>query len=228
MQMTILADGMFSMPQTNSPADPTRRGFLSTAAGVAAGSTVLAMAAIPLASAAAAPDPIFAMIAMHRKLQAEWARVNNQLDEAEFGNAAEGRSRRPTQLIGWRGYTIGGSEIDLRRQALLEAGNIEPATVEEEYLDAKARYVARVAAGLAWDDRNGLATLRKDLDRGVGVEQRYAERLARTKPTTPAGVATLIQYVLDDYLEAGEGHWHMTSLKTAVAALNSMGAAVSS
>jgi hypothetical protein len=66
---------------------------------VAAGGTVLALAAVSAAADADSPDPIFAMIAMHKKLQAEWGRVNNQLDEAEFGDAAEGRSRRPTQLI---------------------------------------------------------------------------------------------------------------------------------
>ena len=40
---------------TAMPADPTRRSFLSTAAGVAAGSTVLALATIPTALATAAP-----------------------------------------------------------------------------------------------------------------------------------------------------------------------------
>jgi hypothetical protein len=50
-----------------APVDPTRRGFLSQAAGVAAGGTVLALAAIPPTPAAAAPagalDPVFALIA---------------------------------------------------------------------------------------------------------------------------------------------------------------------
>ena len=49
------------------PVDPTRRRFLSQAAGVAAGGTVLALAAIPPTPAAAAPagalDPVFALIA---------------------------------------------------------------------------------------------------------------------------------------------------------------------
>ena|ERR1700681_4466678 len=47
------------------PVDPTRRRFLSQVAGVAAGGTVLALATIPPASAAAAPaglaDPVFGM-----------------------------------------------------------------------------------------------------------------------------------------------------------------------
>jgi hypothetical protein len=54
------------------PVDATsRRRFLSTAAGVAAGGAVLALAAIPPTSALAAPaglaDPVFGMIAAHRE-----------------------------------------------------------------------------------------------------------------------------------------------------------------
>jgi hypothetical protein len=57
------------------------------------------------------------------------------------------------------------------------------------------------------------------------IHKRYVKRLAHTKPTTPAGVAALIQYILDDDLCDDESYWHMTALRTAVAALNSTGAA---
>jgi hypothetical protein len=40
---------------------------------------------------------------------------------------------------------------------------------------------------------------------------------------TPAGAAALIQYLLDDDLNTDERHWHMTALRSAVAALNGMG-----
>ena len=65
------------------------------------------------------------------------------------------------------------------------AFEIDPATVEQEYLDAKARYEAQVEAGLAWDERTGLATLRNDVDRRVAAARRYEKRLAHTKPATP-------------------------------------------
>ena len=104
---------------------------------------------------------------------------------------------------------------------MLEAGEVDPATVEQEYLDAKARYKAKIAAGLAWDKRAGLAKLRKDVDRRAAAEGRYAKRLARTMPTTAAGAAALIQYILDDDIEPDESYWHMTALWSAVAALNS-------
>jgi hypothetical protein len=228
----------------NSTSNPDRRSFLLKAATVAAGSaavTVVAsagssvlayqngsdpiLAAIEAHRAAAiGPDPIFARIATHKKLTADWQGLYDQLDDAEHA-AAQEHGRRPIELIHWRGYTIGASEIDTRREQLLEAGEIDPATIEQEYLDANARYQAKVAAGIAWDKTTGLETLRKDVDRRVAAEGRYAKRLARTAPTTAAGVAALIQYVLDDDLTTDESYWHMTALRSAVSALNSMGAA---
>jgi len=74
-----------------------------------------------------------------------------------------------------------------------------------------------------WGEINCQRVLRR-----VAAERRYAKRLARTKPTTPAGVAALIQYVLDDDLVDDEDFWHVTALRSAVAALNRMGAAVQS
>jgi hypothetical protein len=137
-------------------------------------------------AATTGPDPIFARIATHKTLTADWQRLYDQLDEAEW-TAAQEHGRRPIELIHWRNYHIGESEIDIRRESLLEAGEVEPATVEQEYLDAKARYKAQVAAGLAWDKSTGLETLRKDVDRRSAAEWRYAKRLARTMPTTAAG-----------------------------------------
>jgi hypothetical protein len=74
------ADSVHSTPPTNTPISqihpvdaPSRRRFLSTAAGIAAGGTVLALATIPPASAAAAPagslDPVFSLIEAHRTAQ---------------------------------------------------------------------------------------------------------------------------------------------------------------
>jgi hypothetical protein len=58
-----------SVNNTTAPVDPTRRRFLSKAAGVAAGSAVLTMGAtIPTAGEASqrVPDPIFAAIEAHK------------------------------------------------------------------------------------------------------------------------------------------------------------------
>jgi hypothetical protein len=42
--------------------------------------------------------------------------------------------------------------------------------------------------------------------------------MAHTNPATSAGAAALIQYVLDDDLCLDEEYWHMTALRSAVAA----------
>jgi hypothetical protein len=168
-------------------------------------------------------DPIFALITTHKNLEAAWQRLHDQLDHAEI-DAAREYGRRPIGLIDWRGYTIAASEIDTQRKQLLFAGEIDAATVEREYVRAKARYKAEIAAGLAWDKRAGLQSLSKSLDQALAVARRCAKRLATTKPTTPAGAAALIQHILDNGLAADEDHWHMTALRSALAALNSMGA----
>jgi hypothetical protein len=50
-----------------APVDQARRRFLSTAVGIAAGGTVLALASLP---ASAADDPVFALIEAHRAADA--------------------------------------------------------------------------------------------------------------------------------------------------------------
>ncbi|WP_338688426.1 hypothetical protein V5279_23840 [Bradyrhizobium sp. 26S5] len=235
------ADRVHSTPPLNTsaidrepPTDTTRRHFLTRAAGVAAGGSVLALAAIPPVTAAAAPaaslagvaDPIFALIEDHRRLQTLRCDLSDELDGAEY-EAAKEHGWRPVPLTHWRNYHIGGSEIDDRREQLLREAEIDPAIIEREYLDAKARVRANWAAGEAWDERAGLVVKRENLDRVTDAEDECAGRLSRMKPTTPAGAAALIQYVIDDEI-CPEVEWHMTALRSVVAALNSMGAAVQS
>ena len=70
------ADSVHSTPPTNTPVAQTRRRFLSTAASVAAGGTVLALATMPPASAATAPaglpDPVFGLIEAYRTVAAAY------------------------------------------------------------------------------------------------------------------------------------------------------------
>jgi hypothetical protein len=84
----------------------SRRGALCA---LAAGSVAMATPA-----AAIGADPIFAMIASHKKLQAAWQGLYDQLDEAKW-TAAKEHGNRPIELIHWRNYHIGESEIDTRR-----------------------------------------------------------------------------------------------------------------
>jgi hypothetical protein len=146
----------------------SRRGALCA---LAAGSVAMTTPATAIDA-----DPIFAVIVEHKKLTTDWQGPYEQLQDAEIDAASE-HGNRPGGLISWRDYTIGGYEIDTRRENLLEAGEIDPATVEQEYLDAMARYRAQMAAGLAWDERTGLAKQRRECDRAVAAKQRCAKRL---------------------------------------------------
>ncbi len=76
------ADRVYNTPPTNTSAIPSRRSFLSNAAGLAAGGTALALAA-PLPAGAATPDPVFAMIERHRELSAAFDVAVKNADNLE-------------------------------------------------------------------------------------------------------------------------------------------------
>jgi hypothetical protein len=90
------ADSVHSTPPTNTPISqndaPSRRRFLSQAAGVAAGGTVLALAAVSATADAAAPtvalassgtDPIFALIEEYRAAAKTAAAAASELSRRE-------------------------------------------------------------------------------------------------------------------------------------------------
>ena len=66
--------------------DPTRRRFLSNAAGVAAGGTALALVTIPPGPAVGAPasalDPVFALIAAHTKIVGTVNAIEAEINQA--------------------------------------------------------------------------------------------------------------------------------------------------
>jgi hypothetical protein len=142
----------------------------------------------------------------------------DKLDSASF-EAEKTHGRRPIGLISWRNYTIGDGEIELRRDNLLEEGQLDPDLVEKEYLDARARYEAQLKGASAWDKRTGLSKLRKEFDRSVKAARVFEKRLAEMKPTSVAGAAALLQYLLEDDLETGGDYWHLTALKSLASSL---------
>ena len=128
------ADSVHSTPPTNSPISPadatSRRRFLSSAAGMAAGGTALALA-IPPTPAAAVSDPVFALIEIHGKADAAVGIVvaelirRDDLDEPDDGSLIAGPSHDenvaladlleavPTTLAGivaWVTYLTGVAE----------------------------------------------------------------------------------------------------------------------
>jgi hypothetical protein len=96
----------------------------------------------------------------------------------------------------------------------------DPKQIEKEYLDAKAREAAAERAGAEWDQRAGIAPLREQYEHSNLAERRAAMRMARTKPTTPAGAAALVSYVRREIETLGGiSEWQMPALKTVAAAL---------
>lgn len=169
----------------------------------------------------AKPDPILDMIRQHvAQRKAAWG-LYDDLEVAE-NKAAKVHGRRPISLVAWRNYShISGSELEDRREEFLAQDGADPKLVEREYRDAKAREAAIDRAALDWDKKTGLAKLRREQQRAQSAEVKYSTKLAKTRPTTAAGVAALLQHVMDDEL-CDEVKWHVLAIKTAIATLNQM------
>jgi len=170
----------------------------------------------PRNAPAAEPDPIFALIAEHKALEKEWLRLVNELENAEL-EAAKTHGRRPADYIEWYPYFAADEdEIDFYRQRFLDEPGANAKRIEAEYNDAKTRLAAAWRAGPEWDQRAGIAPLRKRHERASDAEQKAVMRVARTKPTTLAGEVALINYARRDISGAA---WQIVALKTAVDAL---------
>jgi hypothetical protein len=168
-----------------------------------------------------AADPIFSLIETHKRLQAASGELTDQLEEAEFA-AGKTLGRRPFPLVEWREYTVCEYGIEERRENLLAEGHIAADLIEQEFLDAKARYAAIVAAGREWDKRAGLTSMSRKVKGAMAAEKRFAARFAKTKPTTAAGAGALLQYILSDELCDDAGYWHGIAIRTVADALVDM------
>ena len=114
------ADSNHTTIMQNAPTVASRRSFLTKAAGVVAGGTVLALAPVSLVSAAAAPagslDPIFALIEAHRTAQAahivalaERSRLESIGDLRAAGSIADGPCGAAMNVTRREGYGYRGS-----------------------------------------------------------------------------------------------------------------------
>jgi hypothetical protein len=181
---------------------------------------IVAAVAVPVAGQASAADPVYALINTHRALAADWYKLCETLDAAE-GEAAAVHGHRPSKLIMWRNYCIGGSEIDYRREVLLSDPGANRKQIEREYQDAKGRERAQHEAALDWDKTTGTVQLREQRRRAHGAERAAVMAMAETMPKTPAGAGVFLTYVLQD-MENGEAHWHPIALNTLARALQDM------
>jgi hypothetical protein len=176
-----------STNSTPMPAEATRRRFLSHAAGVAAGGTVLALAAIPPAPALAAPtglaDPVFSLIEAHRTaVEAHYSAVTEQ-DRREAILIDEGAGLCPFVAI-----ADGGRPIVAYSHEQIDAYNYSSKRI-------KTRAHAALDAAL---ERN--AAVMGDAGRVTGsaceAETEAFEELLSTPPASMAGVRGLLAYVL--------------------------------
>ncbi|MGI8567879.1 MAG: hypothetical protein ACR2KT_01720 [Methylocella sp.] len=179
------------------------------------------------AAKAIAPDsdPIFALIAAHKALIKASTRLNNKLDNAVF-KAAGTHGRRPFEMILWRDCDAFSEEgVDGRREEFLSQPGADREQIETEYLDALARMADAERACAVWDERAGVAPLREQYEHTRLAEHNAAMRMARTKPTTPAGATALVDYVRRD-IDIGQNTigWPSLALKTVGRALAGMNA----
>jgi len=148
-------------------------------------------------------------------------RLDNEVEDAEH-EAREIHGKRPDRSILWRHYDVFDEEhLDLRREEFLEQPGADHKQVEKEYLEGKARLAAAAHAFAEWDKRAGIAPLRRQSERAEVAATRAALRMARTKPTTPAGAGALLSYLHRDVgISLGSlAAWHMPAIRTVAIAL---------
>ena len=165
-------------------------------------------------------DPIFAAIENHLKLENAWCDLEEAREETQ-AKAQEKHGRRPSPVVSWRNYVCGSDHIESIREALLRSPGIDPITIETEYWDVQARLLGTELAAKEWDERTGLAAVRRDIDRARTAWWQAALQMAKTKPRTPAGAGALLTEILKDL----QMDWCETALATVVKGLAAMEAA---
>jgi hypothetical protein len=170
----------------------------------------------------AKPDPIFAAIEAHKAALKKWLAINDLLAKKQDA-AAKKIGQRPIELIVWRDYYIGDSEIPYRKKEFLRQRVASPKLIKAEYLDAMERYRKQCRRASIWDKRGGIAKLRKQLAQAIAAEHDLGKGFAKLKPTTAAGVGAAITYILADADDGNLEDWHRAALETAAVALKTMG-----
>jgi hypothetical protein len=166
-------------------------------------------------------DPIFAAIEAHKRAVKQWTAIDTELDKKSIA-AGKKHGRRPTELIVWRDFYIGGTEIPARRDLFLSERTANRQLILAEYRDAMERYRKQCRAAAMWDRRAGVNGLRAQVRRGLAADEAAGRRLARLKPTTLAGAAALIEYVLIEADHHPLSDWGEQALKTTARALRVM------
>jgi hypothetical protein len=174
---------------------------------VMTGGAALAVAAAVPVAAAVAPDPIFAAIAAHKALSKKVDQLYDKIDLAE-SEASKTFGRRPFELSGWTD-----------REWRLQQPGADRERIEAEHQEAMRREREAEQAAKDWDKRTGIAPLRREYEQTRRTREAAARRLSKTKATTVAGAAALVEYVRRDISPDFDIEWHEVALKTAVTSL---------
>jgi hypothetical protein len=215
---------------TVMPVVQSRRRFLSQAAGVAAGGTVLALATTPLASAAVAPapsvDPVFALIAQHRAEQQAYGaalRVQAELHETVPSEVLRGARVQWGMKDGEPYYLHSHEQIDHQMEWSPDFASTP---------EIRARLHAELARDMsersAKQAEHGVTDADDQVEQLCGSCQDLSWALANTVPISVAGVAALLRYANEfedggqewpDTDAIGSEGWHYQLRQTAAKAL---------
>lgn len=142
---------------------------------------------------AAVCSPAIEAVERYRKASKQFNRCSSRLSDARDAAVAEhGRETYP--MIHWRNYWIGGSEIARTRDSFLGGGE-DPATIEEEYRDAKKRYRAQVKASKEWEKQVGIDGLVKSVEQARAKLQDAEKALGNVQLRSIVDASALLELV---------------------------------
>jgi hypothetical protein len=148
----------------------------------------------PKTRKAPAADPIFALIKEHKAAEKERCRADEKRDLAQ-PEAQKKHGPRPDDFVAWRSWAPQSERsLDQLRKEYLSEPGADREQIEKEYRVLKTKLAAAIIASTKYDQRAGLTSLSAQYEAAERAEERAATRLVRTKPTTPAGAAALLNY----------------------------------
>jgi hypothetical protein len=167
-------------------------------------------------------DPVFAAIAEHRRADVALTRVLERRDRAESA-ARRKHGECPYRWIAWRRYSsICGQEIERARDEFLLLPEISRRAILREYRDAKARERRQIRAAQQWARRAGMVGINRECDLADAAEWKAARKVAKTKPTTPAGAAALLEHVNLNENMCSREDYEIAAVQTVIKMLRAM------
>jgi hypothetical protein len=186
---------------------------VASAALVAAPSIV----AIPTPAAASAVSlMVSAAIDRYRTAEAASSEAYIEWDDAETA-AGKKHGHRPSELIHWRNYYIGASEIEDTRDRLLDLRyeKVDSSVIEEEYIDARKRMADQIKRARKWDRKTGTAHLERRRQATLNEFWASVNALAAVEPSSSADALALLAVVCKNLNANALDDWERDILLTA-------------